>query len=237
MTDLDLSARADNRDHCIRTFTFTEAEFRDGTGDELIFEGVASVVDAPYTVRDQWGEFEETIRSGSFKKTLRDGKADVALYVNHDYKALPLATRLDGSLTLTADPHLRPIARLNPLRPSVQEAYHAVKDGQARQMSIGFSVPKSRDKWNEDYTQREISEVNLHEVSIVWKGANHMTTGAFRSLTELVEMFPEGGDYDPVEVQRAIAHLQGLIPPPEIPAHVLEQNEMLRQMWDRRKSA
>ena len=94
MTANDISERG-NGGHFVRNFTFTECEFRaDSGGDGLIFEGVASVVDTPYTVRDMFGEFTETIRAGAFNKTLKDGKADVALFVNHDTRALPLATRL-----------------------------------------------------------------------------------------------------------------------------------------------
>jgi HK97 family phage prohead protease len=209
---MDITARADARTNIVRQFDFTECEFRDGDGDEMIFEGIASVVDTPYSVRDQWGEFDETIRAGAFTKTLKDSKADVALFVNHDYRALPLATRATGSLTLSADPHLEVRARLNPARPSVQEAYHAVRDGHARQMSIGFSVPQARDSWSDDMTKREISEVKLSETSIVWRGANPHTVGAVRTLDDLIAQFPAGADVDPDELRRAIAHLEGLLP-------------------------
>ena len=174
-----------------RSFEFTDFEFRDDGVKGYTFDGVASVVDTPYEVRDQWGTFTETIGAGAFNKTLRDGKADVALFVNHDTRALPLATRLDGSLRLSADPHLRVTATLNPARPSVQEVRHAVGDGQARQMSIGFSVPQKRDQWNDTFTERHISEVNLAEASIVWRGASPTTTGAMRSDNDLLRSFTD----------------------------------------------
>lgn len=216
--------------HSVRQFDFTECEFRgDANSDKFEFVGIASVVDAPYSVRDQWGEFTETIRAGAFNKTLKDGKADVALYINHDTRALPLATRLDGSLDLTAAPHLEVRARLNPKRPSVQEAFHAVNDGQARQMSIGFSVPKSRDHWSDDYTQREIAEVNLGETSIVWRGANHLTSGGFRSLEDILTDFDT---LDPDELRRAIGHLESLLPATGPQEHDVEHHRMLAEMWD-----
>lgn len=235
---MDIAQRANMRDNLVRQFTFTECEFRSGGTDELIFEGVASVVDKPYTVRDMFGEFTETIRAGAFNKTLKDG-GDVALFVNHDYRALPLATRATGALELSVSPDLEVRAKLNPARPSVQEAYHAVRDGHAREMSIGFSVPAKRDSWSDDMTQREISEVKLTETSIVWRGANPFTSGAVRSLDALIETFPEGDEYDQAEVQRAIAHLQRLIvapQPDETPAHVLEHHRALIEMWEARRN-
>jgi HK97 family phage prohead protease len=194
--------------HSVRSFDFTECEFRDdGPNGFVTFEGIASVVDTPYQVRDQWGTFTETIRAGSFNKTLKDGKADVALFVNHDTRALPLATRLDGSLVLGANPHLTVRATLNPARPSVQEVRHAVTDGQARQMSIGFSVPKARDQWNDTMTERTISEVALGETSIVWRGASPTTTGAIRSFDEFMSSLTDV-DMSEVEARRAIKSLQ-----------------------------
>jgi HK97 family phage prohead protease len=225
----DVEQRAADRGALTRVFNMTTFEFRGEDGGKVTFEGVASVVDTPYQVRDQWGTFTETIRSGAFNKTLRDGKADVALFINHDTRALPLATRLDGSLKLAADPHLRVLAELNPARPSVQEARHAVADGQARQMSIGFSVPEARDHWNDDYTVREISEVNLGETSIVWRGASPTTTGAIRSLDEFLESLTEI-EMDEADLHRAIAHFTSLLPAPE-EEHRNPSTEDLVALW------
>jgi HK97 family phage prohead protease len=223
----DIADRATPGAHLIRSFDFSTCEFRDDSADGLFtFEGVASVVDTPYQVRDQFGTFTETIKAGAFDKTLAEltkraakgGDADVALFVNHDTRALPLATVSAGNLMLRATPHLAVTATLNPARPSVQEARHAVADGQARQMSIGFSVPKNRDGWNADYTERTISEVALSEASIVWRGASPTTTGTMRSLADLLDLFPEGAEYDEAEVRRAITHLEHLLPAPEVAA-------------------
>src|SRR4051812_13394714 len=115
---MDISERASALTGLHRQYDFTSVEFRDGESDTLTFEGVASVVDTPYSVRDQFGEFTETITAGAFDKTLKDTKADVALFINHDTRALPLATRFAtgdlGLLRLSADPHLRVFANLNP---------------------------------------------------------------------------------------------------------------------------
>lgn len=239
MTDLSGRAAALLGGVQRRSYDFTEFEFRDEGSHGVTFEGVASVVDQPYTVRDSFGTFEETIKAGAFNKTLRDGKADVALFINHDYRSLPLATRLDGSLRLSADPNLRVVATLDPARPSVQEARSAVMGGQARQMSIGFSVPKARDSWNEDYTQRVISEVNLGETSIVWKGANHLTEGAMRSFDDFLASIADV-EMTEDEVRRALAYFEELLPAPaveepETQPEVVRTNADLLALWERKR--
>jgi HK97 family phage prohead protease len=225
---IDIASRATAGAHITRSFDFSECEFRsEGRPDGfLTFEGVASVVDKPYTVRDQFGEFEETVRGGAFDKTLselpkratKEGQ-DVALFTNHDYRALPLATVSGGRYELWTTPDLAVRAFLNPKRPSVQEAQHAVADGDANQMSIGFTIPnKARDKWSDDWSQRTIEELKLHETSIVWRGASPTTTGAMRSLGDLLDLFPADGEYDEAEVRRAMSHLELLLPAPEVAA-------------------
>src|SRR5688500_9966700 len=116
----DLAQRS-NVDRLIRiSCPMDDAEFRDNddTGG-WTFEGTASVVDHPYPVRDQFGEYTETIRAGAFNKTLRDSKAPISLYVNHRHSDFPFAARNDKAktLTLTADPNLRVGAELDPARP------------------------------------------------------------------------------------------------------------------------
>lgn len=204
-----IADRASLHANAVRQFVLDDFEFRDDGDAGFTFEGVASVVDAPYSVRDMFGDFTETIKAGAFNKTLRDGKADVALFVSHQSSAPPLATRSAKTLTLAADPNLRVTANLDPARPDVQIIRSAVTRGEMRQMSIGFSVPKARDKWNDDMTVREIAEVNLGETSIVWRGANHLTSGSMRALNDLLSA--DTADWSEDEVRRAIAYLETLI--------------------------
>lgn len=211
---LDISERASSTDVIHRSYDLDDISFRDDESDEgwFRFDGVASVVDTPYSVRDRFGEFNETIQAGAFTKTLRDSKADVALFVNHQHQAPPLATRSTGRLTLTADPNLRVGAKLNGKRSDVQDTRHAVIDGELRQMSIGFTVPKDRDQWNDDYTERTITEVKLVEVSIVWRGANPHTSASMRYddlMRSLLDV-----DMSDDEIRRAIDHLTERITPP-----------------------
>lgn len=207
---LDVSKRG-RLEREVRRFNIAEFEFRDSAADGFTFEGVASVVDTPYEVNDMFGTFSETIRSGAFNKTLRDSKADVALFVNHDTMGIPLATRGAGTLKLSADPNLRVSATLDPIRNDVIAIRSAVQRGEMSQMSIGFQVPKARDTWNADYTQREIGEVKLLETSIVWQGANQFTSTSMRSISDVIAAI-EADQLSPAEIQRAIVYLDSLLP-------------------------
>lgn len=226
--------------HQVRYYAITDFEFRDDSTDGFTFEGVASVVDAPYTVRDQFGEFTETIASGAFNKTLRDRKADVALFVNHQHQGIPLATRSAGTLGLVVDPNLRVSASLDPARPDVQNIRSAVTRGEMRQMSIGFTTPKDarKDRWNDDMTERTITELNLIETSIVWRGANPLTSGVMRSFDEFVESFTDI-DMTDDEVRRAIAALESRLP--AAPAVESEPQQIvtadLLTLWEARRAA
>jgi HK97 family phage prohead protease len=219
----------------VRHYDLTDFEFRDDGATGFTFEGVASVVDAPYGVTDQWGTYTETIRAGAFNKTLRDSKADVALFVNHNAAGVPLATRGAGTLALSADPHLRVVADLDPARPDVQVIRSAVSRGEMSQMSIGFMVPKARDSWNDDMTERTISEVQLVETSIVWRGANPLTSGSMRSVDEFLESLTDV-EMSEDEVRRAIAALELRLPADEVEpiAGGFVTTDDLRTLWDQR---
>jgi HK97 family phage prohead protease len=168
----DVTQRATACDLMRRSYDFEDIEIRSDGDGGFEFEGVASVVDHPYTVRDVWGEYTEVIRAGAFTKTLKDGNAPVSLYVNHRHADVPLATRDAGTLTIAADPNLRVRASLDPARPDVQIIASAIRRGEMRQMSIGFNPVKTRDKWSDDMSEVERSEVKLRETSIVERGAN-----------------------------------------------------------------
>jgi len=209
---MTITERVGSTDTIYRSYQIADFEFRDDTeGDGFTFEGVASVVDTPYTVRDRWGEFTETIRAGAFNKTLKDSGADVALFVNHQHQSVPLATRSAGTLNLSADPDLRVVASLDRERPSVLDVRSAVTRGEMRQMSIGFTVPKARDNWNDDMSEREISEVALLETSIVWKGANPHTSGSMRSLDEFMASLVDV-EMDADEIRRAVTFFTDRLP-------------------------
>jgi len=244
MTITSLAERANGAGIQHRSFDLTSIEFRDddaATG--FTFEGVASVVDAPYSVRDAMGEFVETIAPGAFDKTLaevtkrvaKSGASDVALYINHRSQDIPMASTRGGTLQLAADPHLRVVANLDPARSDVVIARSAIQRQELSEMSIGFRVPTKRDQWNADYTERTIHEVALDEVSIVRRGANPYTSASVRSVDELLEMFADGDEVDGDELRRAIAHLERMLPADVAPAADPDRLAAVLKMWDHRR--
>lgn len=182
-----------------RSYQIADLEVRQADDGNVTFEGVASTVDSPYTVRDMFGEFSETVARGAFNRTIKQ-KDDVRLLVNHE--GVPLARTKSKTLSLTADPHLRSSATLDPANPTVQEIRSAMSRGDLDQMSIGFRVRD--DEWNDDYSERVIREVELFDVSVVTYPANPTTTASIRSIDDLVRHI-DSGDFDEAELRRLIA--------------------------------
>lgn len=192
-----------------------DMEMRDGEGGTVEFDGIASVVDTPYVVRDAFGEFSETMAKGAFNKTLKE-RDDVRLLVNHT--GVPVARTKSKTLKLSATPDLRAVApSLDPDNPTVQELRSAMRRGDLDQMSIGFRV--TRQEWNEDYTERHIREVQLFDVSVVTFPASPTTTASIRALDDAIRCLTDGEEHDPDMVRRAIAVLETLLPVEEAEAH------------------
>jgi len=227
-----------------RSYDLESVEFRDAAtaGGDFTFEGVASVVDRPYEVNDAFGTFTETIRAGAFNKAIKDysrkAADDVFLYVNHRHSDVPMASRNAGTLKLSADPNLRAVASLDPVRPDVIIARSAVQRGEMSQMSVGFTVNKGRDEWSPDYTERQIHEVNLREVSIVPIGANPFTTASMRSFEEFMDTITTV-DVTPAQIERAYLYFADLRSaeddtPPEIDPAIVERDRADRDRLDRK---
>ena len=173
--------RTANETRCVREMDptiprFTMRSVPNGTGGEALrFTGYASVVDKPYDMYDMFGPYTETIARNAFNKTLSDG-ADVNFLCNHE--GVSLARTKSGSLRLSADDTgLYSEATFNPSRPDVQIVRAAVEDGDLDEMSFAFRA--TRQEWDDDHTQREIQEVNMHQgdVSVVNFGASPHTAG------------------------------------------------------------
>lgn len=146
------------------------------------YYGEASIVDHPYVVRDQFGEFQETIRTGSFDTTLSQNP-DVMLNYMHEPLTTMVTTR-SGGLTLTADPHLITKALVPKTDLDGQRVMPKVQRGDAASMSFAFRV--THQTWNDDYTERTITGVNLHrgDVAVIVSGlgANPAAWGTVRAV-------------------------------------------------------
>ena len=196
-----IAQRAARSDRETRSFTVADLELRDAK-DGFTFEGVASVVSTGYHVRDQWGDYTETIMPGAFNRTLKQ-KADVRLLVNHS--GVPLARSKSGTLQLTANPNLRATATLDPSNPTVQEIRSAMNRGDLDQMSIGFRVRD--EEWSADYSQRSIKEIELFDVSVVTYPASPTTSAQMRSFDAFMSGLRDV-DMTKAEMQRAVRHMQ-----------------------------
>lgn len=146
------------------------------SGDGFTLSGYASTWQ-PYDVTDYLGSYTETMKRGAFAKTLNDG-ADVRLLFNHD--GMPLARTKSGTLRLSEDETgLRAEADLDPNSSFVRDMKSAMDRGDLDQMSFAFSAV--RQSWSADYTQRDVTEARLFDVSVVTYPANPTTSVGLRS--------------------------------------------------------
>ena len=169
-----------------RTFTVRDVEARQADDGTMRLRGYAAVFNDDSVPLP----FIERIAPGAFRKTLTE-TPDVRLLINHE--GLPLARTKNGTLTLTEDDRGlymdAEIADTNEGR----DLYKLVERGDVDQMSFAFRV--IRQKWNEDRTQRTLTEVSLSDgdVSIVTYPAYPTTTVEAReALRTAIEAIKEG---------------------------------------------
>lgn len=147
-------------------------------GDGLSFRGYAAVFDSP---SDDLGGFRETVRPGTFSKTLRERRGQVMLW-NHNID-IPLASTRGRTLRLAEDDRGLLVEADLPDSPAGQNAATAIRRGDVSAMSFGFTV--TRDAWSPDHKTRELIEVRLLEVSpVVWP-AYPATTATVRHLAQV----------------------------------------------------
>ena len=162
-----------------RSFTFSAVEERNSNdNDTLLFTGYASVFNKPYGVRDSRGQYNETIKPGAFKKTLKE-QDDVRFLVNHD--GIPLARTSSGTLELEEDDYgLFVRAELDPSNPTVAEVASAMKRGDLNEMSFAFAAIK--DNFDQNGENREVNEARLFDVSVVTYPANPWAGAKLRGV-------------------------------------------------------
>lgn len=201
-----------------RAFSVSEFEFRSRDEHTYTFEGYASVFDVDY---DMYGGppygWTERVDAHAFDKTLRE-KPDVVFLVNH--AGLPLARTKSGTLDLSVDAHgLHVRADLAKTDPDVVGLATKMERGDVDEMSFAFRT--IRQEWNEDYTERTLTEVSIHrgDVSVVTFGANPYTDANLRALLAQIEKAPEAlvaelrasGVEDPIAVVRSAHDALGKI--------------------------
>jgi HK97 family phage prohead protease len=210
----DFSSRSDRRNvRENRSRPFEGMEIREQANGTLTFTGYASVTETPYEMNDWLGDYTEVVRSGAFAKTLSEG-ADVPFKLNHD--GMTLARTKSGTMRLAEDSTgLHVEADLDPGNGQVRDIRSAMERGDLDEMSFAFRV--TRQEWSPDYTQRDITEVNMNkgDVSIVNYGANPHTAG----LTSLRSALSDGTlDRDRLaELLRSIPDLADMLVPEPAP--------------------
>ena len=160
----------------MRVMPFEQVRMEE-TGDGYTFSGYAAVYDKPYPVTDWLGSYTETFKRGSFKRTVGIGD-DVRLLVNHD--GIPMARTKSGTLQLDADdPYgLKVTANLDPASPQVQTIRSAMDRGDLDQMSHSFTAKGQ--EWRNAKSERDVTEAQLFDVSVVTFPANDATSAAMR---------------------------------------------------------
>jgi len=168
-----------------RTYTVRNVEARSEDG-EMRLSGYAAVFNEPSLPLP----FREYIAPGAFRKTLQE-TPDVRLLINHE--GLPLARTKNGTMTLTED---RTGLRFDAVLADTSESrdlYKLIERGDVDQMSFAFRV--IRQKWNEDRSERTLTEVSLSDgdVSVVTYPAYPATSVEAReALMKAVRAVKEG---------------------------------------------
>lgn len=147
-------------------------------GDGMTFTGYA----IRYGVPSQPLPFTEFIEPGAARRSLK-ARNNVKAFVNHDTNLVIGSTRA-GTLKLTEDSQ-GVIAEIHlPETTYGRDLAVSVQRGDVSGMSFGFSVVK--DKWSEDYNERNVLELRVHEVSpVTGFEAYTQTTATVRALQRL----------------------------------------------------
>lgn len=160
--------------------TAAPLEIRENDDGTVHLTGYATTWETSYDVAGgpPWG-WTETIARGAASKSLAE-RDDVRFLINHE--GLALARNASRTMTLEADDLglLVDVPALD-VRSNVFSGAlaSAIRRGDVDQMSFAFYV--HRQEWNDDYTERRISELELVDVSAVTYPANPATIIGLRS--------------------------------------------------------
>lgn len=191
MTDLEYRVALDTWPAADLAIRAVDAEADDPLAG-LRFSGYAAVFDSPSEpLPGKRGTFVETIAAGAFTKTLAERGGRVRMFWNHNTDIALASARAKGpygTLNLAIDDiGLRAEAVF---MPSDRAYADKVAAGVADSMSFGFNAV--RDEWSGDGQQRRLTEIRLHEVSIVSSWPAYAATSAtVRALAEEADTDPD----------------------------------------------
>lgn len=187
-------------------------QFEVRAAGESIISGYAAVFDQPSLPIE--GRYIERIRPGAFSRSLSgDGllSGDVLALYDHNTGNV-LGRTASGSLALAEDrTGLKATIKLPPTQLG-NDVYALVKRGDLRGFSFGFRARK--DSWSPDHKNRELLDIDLHEISVVSMPSYPQTTvearglelraesiGIYRAAKPSVEIREPAKD-DPLEIER-----------------------------------
>lgn len=180
-----------------RAFEVELLEVR-AAGDGMTFSGYAAVFNSP----SEPLPFVETISPGAFTRTL-SARNNVRMLVNHNPEKVLGSTRAKTLRLTQDDKGLRAEADL-PDTSYARDLSVSMQRGDINSMSFGFTVPRGGDSWSSDGSQRTLTEVRLHEVSVVTFPAYPRTSAQVRS----VDMLADKTGQDPDALQVALDRLE-----------------------------
>jgi uncharacterized protein len=155
----------------------TRAHFVDdmeirSVGDKMTFRGYAAVFDSD----SEPLPFIERIQPGAFARTLKS-RNNIRMYVNHNDSQLLASTR-SGTLRLQEDSKGLLAEADLPMTTDGRNMSILLEQRIVDSMSFGFSVPRGGDTWSPDGSRRTLTEVRLHEVSVVTGQPAYAATSA-----------------------------------------------------------
>jgi len=168
------------------TIMETRAHFVDdmeirAIGDKMTFKGYAAVFNSD----SEPLPFIEQIKPGAFSRTLKS-RNNIRMYVNHNDSQLLASTR-SGTLRLQEDSKGLLAEADLPMTTDGKNMSILLEQRIVDSMSFGFSVPRGGDTWSPDGSRRTLTEVRLHEVSVVTgQPAYAATTASVRKLAARV---------------------------------------------------
>jgi HK97 family phage prohead protease len=158
------------------------------TSDGLTLEGYAAVFDKAARIRDQEGEFDEVIKPGAFRESLRE-RTPVLMFEHGKHPLI-------GSMPLGVLRHVEEDSRGLHIEARlsdnwlIQPVREAIRDGGVRGMSFRLVVPEGGDRWtrrSRDVELREVMRINTRELGPVVFPAYQLTTAHVRSALDCID--------------------------------------------------
>ena len=173
----DLSVRSASSGRQVRSFTGELRASDDGSGGtKSTFTGYASITGRSYEMNDAAGSYPETVHPGAFRGTLAKNP-DVQWLLNHGGEPFARSGTSDTMKLSEDSTGLHVEANLNAEHPLFRYVTSALDRRDLNEMSFAFRILDPQSGWNEEYTERNITQVDLNrgDVSLVNYGASPHT--------------------------------------------------------------